>query len=419
MRMNEMFKKLRNRMLLFNMISISIVILLALSFIYFVTYSNLEREHQRELQVMINLPFVPENPFYGNKNIFIPAPERFGAGYRVSFVLFVRNDKIEFVNSYLNFEEDIYIEALEKTENKLTGKISLAGRKWAFLKIDYPLDGYQILKIAFLDVTNNTNTINTLLLTLALTGLLVLIIILFFSYHFANKAVKPIEDSYNKQKQFIADASHEFKTPLAVISANIDAIQSSTNETVESQKEWFGYIRTELKRSTKLVDDLLYLVKAEIVNNDQKTPFSLSLACETACASMEAVLYESGINIETNIAKDIIIYGDEEKLTQVLYILLDNAGKYTPRNGKVWLSLSAEKGRAILRVINTGKRIPRDELKRIFERFYRPDASRSQDTGGFGLGLSIAKTIVDRSDGEISVDSNDETTTFTVRLKLA
>ncbi len=121
----EMFKKLRNRMLLFNMISISVVILLALSFIYFVTYSNIEREHNRELQVMINMPFVPENPFTGDMNIFIPAPERFSPGYRVSFVMLVQNENIEFVNSYLDFEDSVYIEALEKLVQNLLGKLHL------------------------------------------------------------------------------------------------------------------------------------------------------------------------------------------------------------------------------------------------------------------------------------------------------
>ncbi len=415
----EMFNKLRNRMLLFNMISISVVILFALSFIYFVTYSNIKREHNRELQLMINMPFVPDSPFTGDMNIFIPAPERFSPGYRVSFVMLVQNENIEFVNSYLDFENSVYIEALEKTGSKSSGKITLEGRKWAYLKSNFPLDGFQHQKIAFLDVTNNTNTIRTLLLTLAITGLLVLLVILFFSYRFADKAVQPIEDSYNKQRQFVADASHEFKTPLAVISANIDAIQSSPHETVESQNEWFGYIRAELKRSTKLVDDLLYLAKAEIVEYDHDTPFNLSQACETACASMEAVLYENDIQMETNIDEDVIIPGDGEKITQVLYILLDNAGKYASKNGKVWFSLTKERGKAVIRVINTGNRIASDEMNNIFERFYRPDASRSQETGGFGLGLSIAKTIVDRSDGDIFVDSNDETTTFTVRLKIA
>lgn len=113
-------------MLLFNMISISVVILLALSFIYFVTYSNIEREHNRELQVMINMPFVPENPFTGDMNIFIPAPERFSPGYRVSFVMLVQNENIEFVNSYLDFEDSVYIEALEKKlVQNLLGKLHL------------------------------------------------------------------------------------------------------------------------------------------------------------------------------------------------------------------------------------------------------------------------------------------------------
>lgn len=415
-----MFKKLRNHMLLFNMIAISFVIVIAFSVIYFSTYNNMERENERQLQAISSIPFVSNLPLPGGSEELPGIPERFGADYRVSFVLIVKNGKLENVNSRLDFEDRVYEEALEKTGEKNAGKIALDGRNWAYMVSDMPLSGTnQYEQIVFLDITNGTETLRELLIDLSCVGLAVLLVLLFLSYRFAIHAVRPIEESFNKQKQFIADASHELKTPIAIISANIDAIEMSANESVESQKEWLGYIRAELKRTGKLVDSLLYLAKAENVDFDKNTPFNLSHACETACASMEAMLYDGGISLDTMIKENIIISADGEKITQVLYILLDNAGKYTPPHGRVEVSLRLEHEWAIVRVSNTGQGIAARDLPKIFDRFYRPDASRSQETGGFGLGLSIAKTIVERSGGEISAESVGGMTTFTVRLKLA
>lgn len=413
-----MFKKLRNHMLLFNMITVSLVIITAFSVIYFVIYNNTERENERQLQAMSAMPFVPNRPFPGDSEERFDIPQRFGTDYRVSFVLLVRNGQLENVNSHLDFEDSIYEEALEKIGEKLSGKIALGGRTWAFMISEMPqnrTNPYE--RIVFLDITNGEKTLTDLFITLSCVGLAVLFVLLWFSYRFAVRAVRPIEESYNKQRQFVADASHEFKTPLAIIGTNIDVIEMSARETVESQKEWFGYIRAELKRTTKLVDNLLYLAKSEHVTFDKNTPFHLSRACETVCASMEAMLYDSGISLDMKIKDNIIILADGEKITQVLYILLDNASKYTPSHGRILFLLGLEYERAVVRVSNTGQGIASEDLPKIFDRFYRPDASRSQETGGFGLGLSIAKTIVERSGGEITAESDGEMTTFTVRLK--
>lgn len=422
-----MFKKLRNHMLLFNMITIFFIIVAAFSVIYFATYSNLERENERRLQAMSAMPFVSNRPFPvesgerfpvdGDERL--PVPERFGADYRVSFTLFTENGYLNNVNSHLDFVYGVYEEALEKIGEKSKGKITLANRKWAFMVSQVPVNSpNQYEQIVFLDISNGAETLRGLLITLSFVGLAALMVLFWFSYRFALRAVGPIEESYNKQKQFVADASHEFKTPLAIISANIDAIETSAKESVESQGEWFGYIRAELKRAEKLVDNLLYLARAEGVNFDRNAPFNLSRVCETTCASMEAVLYDSGVSFDAEIKENVIVAADGEKITQVLYILLDNASKYTPGDGRITVSLEQEHDRAVLRVSNTSQGIAAEDLPKIFDRFYRPDTSRSQETGGFGLGLSIAKTIVERSGGEISAESSGGVTIFTVRLKL-
>jgi len=414
-----MFKKLRNKMLLFNMTTVSIVILTAFSVIYFVTYSNTERENRRQLRTMTAMPFVASRPAREGKNEPVPVPGWFfGTDYRVSFILFTKNGRLENINSHLDFDDSFYAEALEKIAGKPAGKITLGARRWAYMTSEAPMyETSQYRQIVFLDITNSVKTLRDLLITLSCTGIAVLLVLFWFSYRFAERAIRPIEESYNKQKQFVADASHEFRTPLSIISANIDAIEASANESVESQKEWFGYIRAELKRTAKLVDNLLYLAKAENVDYERNTPFDLSRACETACTSIEAMLYDNGISLDTKIKENITILADGEKITQVLYVLLDNAGKYTPRNGRIIFSLDIEQEWAVIRVSNTGQGIDPKDITKIFDRFYRPDTSRSQETGGFGLGLSIAKTIVERSGGRINAESSGGITTFTVWLK--
>jgi two-component system sensor histidine kinase CiaH len=414
-----MFKKLRNQMLLFNIITISLVIVVAFSVVYFATYNKIEHENKRRLQAMSMMPLRPNRPFPGGGIERSFALEKFGADYRVSFVLFAKNGELKNINSHLDFEDSVYKEALGKIGKRPMGKITLGGRRWAYMISLVSLYGQnQYEQIVFLDITNGIKTLRALLITLTGVGFAALLVLFWFSYYFAARAVRPIEESYYKQRQFVADASHEFKTPLAIISANIDAIEASAKESVESQKEWFGYIRAELQRSTKLVDNLLYLAESENVNLDGNAPFNLSHACETVCASLEAVLYETGISLDTKIKGDIIVPSDGEKITQVLYILLDNAGKYTPRHGRIMVSLGLEQEWAVLRVSNTGQGIAAGDMSKIFDRFYRPDVSRSQETGGFGLGLSIAKTIIERCGGEISGESGESLTTFMVRLRV-
>ena len=423
-----MFKKLRNNMIIFNMLTLSFVILTAFSLIFATTYANTERTNERKLKEMSAIGIMPSRPFFSDKNEVIQVQERFSAEYAASFSLFIRNEEIEYINSHLDFDDNTYIEAFEKVGNSETGKISLNGRKWMFSAASMVLNGrnnYSIpdrnsyTHIVFLDITNSTEILQVLLLTLLCVGVFVMLILFFISYHFSARAVLPIEEGYNKQKQFVADASHELRTPLAIISANIDAIETSGEESVESQKEWFGYIRAELKRTAKLVGDLLYLAKAENFVPQSNLPINLSNVCEAACASMEAVLYEADISLNTEIDEGIHVIGDEEKIKQVIYILLDNAGKYTPNGGSVKVSLRKEQEKAIVQVMNSGTQIDSHERSKIFERFYRPDVSRSQETGGFGLGLSIAKTIIERIGGDISVQSTAEYTTFTICLKLS
>ena len=404
-------------MLLINMVTIALAIITAFSVIYVVTANNIAQENENWLVAMSSRPIHFDDTAVVDPAQTVVVPDKFNADYRVSFALDIDDGVITNIDSHLDMGTDFYETALAQIESDTSGQITLEGRTWAYQVSEVnPLDPTEIIAV-FLDVTANLKTLNDLLMTLVGVGIGVLALLLWFSYRFTLKAVSPIEESYNKQKQFITDASHEFKTPLAIISANLEAIEISPNETVASQQEWFGYIKAELLRARKLVDQLLLMAKMENQGPAMVEVFDLSRACNLAGASMEAVYYENDISLDTRITPDIRIIGDGQGIVQILYVLLDNAGKYTPANGSVSFTLDNDHDWAVIKIANTSMPIAQEDLLKIFDRFYRLDASRSQETGGFGLGLFIAKTIVERAGGKIAVTSLEGITTFTVKLK--
>lgn len=413
-----MFRRLRNNMLVFNMLTVSLVMALAFSTVYFVNWANARRTTQDQLTSMIVSSSAMGRMRMGGRGPM--AAGMFQPTLGMSFIVTTSGGAIESVASRVDFDESVYEEAIRQVAAHSTGEVEVAGHRWAFQKVTWSDTGegaYE--RISFVDITESKHLLQNLRYTLLGVGAVMLLAIYYLSRRFAERAVAPIQESYEQQQRFVADASHELRTPLAVIGANIDAIESSPGETVESQSQWFGYVKSELARTGKLVDDLLYLARSEGDVADEVGPFNLSRTAEAAGASMEALLHERGVEFSSEVADGIVVRGDGERLAQVVYILLDNAAKYTPEGGTVSLALARESGSAVLRVANTGNGIAREDLPRIFDRFYRPDDSRTSATGGTGLGLSIALAIVGNSGGSIGAESADGLTTFTVRLRLA
>lgn len=425
-----MFKRLRNRLLLLNMTIISIVIVVALAIIYFMTYTNIQKENQDKLES------IPIFAAIASGAPDIQAPQvnlvRVPVDYSPSFAILVdSNGQVMDVLSYIDMPDEVYYQVAEEmwSTGRQEGTISFENRKWQYRisplehKIVVRENGQRVVygeglyQMAFLDITDSSMTLTRLLITLVLVGIAMLFFLFGVSFHFANRSIRPIEDSWRKQKQFVADASHELKTPLAIINANTDALLASGGRTVNSQKKWIDYIRSEAGRMSKLVNDMLYLAKAEDTRKGQ-TPFDVSNTVLDAIASMEAVMFEKGIRLTQSIEPNVIVKGDGEEIKQAVLILLDNAVKYTDENGGVVdITLRRSRGRAVLSITNSGKGIPTDELPVVFDRFYRCDPSRSRETDGYGLGLSIAKAIVEGSGGSIHAESTETSTTLTVVLK--
>ncbi len=237
--------------------------------------------------------------------------------------------------------------------------------------------------------------------------LVFLVGLLFFSqmaWWLSKSVAKPVEEAFNRQRQFVSDASHELKTPIAVISANISALEQEQN-----CGKWLGYIKMENERMGQLVADMLYLAREDSgAVSYEMLPFDFANMAACAVLPFESLAYEQGKHLFLEVPDGPLeVVGDQKKLKQAVIILTDNAMKNSDRGAEIRVSVGRSGQRAFVRVYNTGQGIPASERKRIFDRFYRSDRSRNRDTGGCGLGLPIAWTIASGHGGKILVESEE------------
>ena len=233
------------------------------------------------------------------------------------------------------------------------------------------------------------------------------------AYLLIRKMLRPVQAAFERQKQFVWDASHEFKTPLAVISANAEVLSREIGP-----NEYLGYIQSEVRRADSLVQSLLTLARMDKGTvAAELTRFNLSDALLGVALPFESTVFEAGRTLETDIPEGIYLKGDEAMLQQLTVILLSNALKYSDPDGLIRLSLAAKGRGAVITVYNTGQGIAPENLEKIFDRFYREDASHNSQVAGNGLGLAIARTIAQAHRGRIQAESvPGESATFTVTL---
>ena len=263
----------------------------------------------------------------------------------------------------------------------------------------------------------NTKKINSrLLLTLVISISLLLgfeIIIYYISKKLTKRITKPAQESFDKQRDFIADASHELKTPLAVIMASSDELKSD-----KKNIKYIENIKYESERMNNLIKSLLDLSKLEngVSINNYKDE-NISKIIEKTSSVFDSIAYEQRVSIETNIEKDIIFKCSKDEIERLISILIDNAIKHSYKDSVIKVNLYKDKNSIIIEVINTGNPINPGDEEKIFERFYRADKSRNREANRYGLGLAIAKNIVNNHKGNIKAFSKDNTTTFKIILK--
>ena len=211
------------------------------------------------------------------------------------------------------------------------------------------------------------NMLFQLLKTLVLIGFISLIVLLFISIYLTNKSIVPIKETFEKQKQFIADASHELKTPLAIIKTNTSLVLSHPDDTIKNQSKWINYINLQTDRMSELISEMLSLAKMYTAENKLPlSPINISKIVESMILMFDAVIYENNIELETNISKNLFINGDKESLKKLFSIIMDNAIKHTNKNGNITVSLFSDKNKVKMIIRNTGEGIAPEHLERIF-----------------------------------------------------
>lgn len=277
----------------------------------------------------------------------------------------------------------------------------------------YRQDGLLSVRIAFMDSSFEQSILRSMAMTIVLIGLAALLVLFLCSYWLSGLIIRPVQQSWDAQRRFLSDASHELKTPLTVILSSAELLK----ESVPDKNSYVDNICTESRRMKRLVEDMLFLSRMENLPDREMTLLDLSeLACELAMR-FEPVAFEAGHPLQDQIESGITVRGDRERLYQALGALLDNAVKYAAPHTPVRFSLNRAGKNACVLVENEGTPIPPEQQAHLFERFYRVDASRSQKEG-FGLGLAIARSAAQLHKGTLRCESDLHSTRFYLTLPL-
>lgn len=257
--------------------------------------------------------------------------------------------------------------------------------------------------IAFLDCSRELSTFADFLKISVLIGLCSLIVVGLLVVLFSGLVVRPVQKNYAAQKRFITDANHELKTPLTVIGASCDVLEMQSGE-----NEWIYNIRAQVKRLTSLTEQLVLLAKVE--EDDSRivfADFSLTEVAQSAAEEYKASAISLNKRFNADIAGNVTVCGNVNMIERLFSLMLDNAFKYSDENGEINLTVKRKGRNAEIVLENSTDGVPRGDLNALFERFYRPDDSRSKNTGGFGIGLSAARAVVEKHGGKISAYSKD------------
>lgn len=412
-----MFKKSRRKIVAAIM---SILVLLwvgTLGIIYASSYFEMAKQNEQMLKAHAEMYVLPQsfegmippnrpNPD-GNHGLdpgFAQSP-MFQLSTFYTVAVFYDGDVIEIKNEPPTVHTDDDLQKLAEDIIK-SGKSTGTENNLAFYKADK--GGYTL--VTFMDNTVVNENAMTLFRYTLIFGGVALVLFFFLSVFLARKIVNPLEESYQKQKQFISDAGHELKTPVSVVSANAELLSREIGD-----NQWLQNIQYENERMGMLVGQLLDLARTENVTPQMEhIDFSRLVAGEVL--PFESVAFEKGLVLNSNITNGISIEGNGTQLKQIVSILLDNAIRHSKEQGEVYLSLTKEHGFAKLSVINKGDEIPTEQREQIFERFYRVDTARNSEDKHYGLGLAIAKAIATSHKGHIEVQCFDGFVEFRVQI---
>ena len=423
-----MIRRFKTRFIIMTMVLVGIVSLAAFSAIAFMNYNDIKSEVDNSLARSVEAdPFNPtELPNLGQMN---------GNDNRQEFKRGTASSKIPIYSVTIYFgdlehiivnssstaqmDSDIAQEAVEAVVNSGEGQ-GILREYGLYYKMSESLTGY---RIAFADTSVVTDDIGKNVLMLFGFWVVLMLAIFAITIFLSRYVARPVENAWKDQQRFIADASHELKTPLTIIMADATILSDNSDKTVEEQRAWVDGISAEASRMQRLTEDMLTLAQADagIDRSQLMSDMDFSSTVEMQVLQFDAVAFERGLTIEDEVEEGLHIVGDGLRIENMVKTLLENACKYAEKPSTIHVKLAKRKNEAVFSVHNAGKPIPAEDLPHLFDRFYRSDKARVHEgeTASFGLGLSIAKSTVELHGGTIGVKSDEGGTTFTVRMPLS
>ena len=424
-----MFKRSRKKIILAIMGSLILLFAITLSVILLASYREIRQENMEMLKRHVELYYL-ENETGGPSDAPPDTqpdarPDRPGASapeppgkppldqkpdYQLSTfysVAFGENDTVIAVD---NGEKEVYSEEeLIRIAKEILAGNNASGRSGSLSYIAERRPDYTL--VAFMDNTVSESGLNTLFRNVLIIGGAAILVMFFISLYLSGRIIRPLEENDQRQKQFVSDASHELKTPVAVISTNAEMLSREIGD-----NEWLANIQYENERMGGLIRQLLDLSRAENAEaQTEQVDFSRIAAGEAL--AFEMLAFEQGKTIQSDVEEGVQLTGNPTQLTQIVSVLLDNAIRHAAGR-EISLTLKHQGHAALLTVTNDGDAIPPDKLKHLFDRFYRVDEARTDDGHHYGLGLSIAKAITEKHGGSITVSCRDGKIRFTVSIPI-
>ena len=416
-----MFKKSRRKIVAAIMSILVVLWVGTLGIIYASSYFEMKKQNHQMLQgyaQMYTLPqtfeemIPPGRPMPGGNPSFKPGFDPESPKFQLSTFYAVAVSYDGDVLAISNEPPTVYSnEKLEHLAKRIIRNRTENGEEKNLVFCKFDKGGY--ILVAFMDNTVVNESAMTLFRYTLIFGIVALVLFFFLSVFLAKKIVEPLEQSYQKQKQFISDAGHELKTPVSIVSANAELLSRELGD-----NQWLQNIQYENERMGILVGQLLDLARTEnVVSQMEHIDFSRLVAGETL--PFESVAFEKGLVLSSDIASGIVVEGNGTQLKQLTSILLDNAIRHSKADGQVRLTLTKDHGAAELSVVNHGDEIPAEHREKIFERFYRMDPARNGEDKHYGLGLAIAKAIATAHHGHIEVRCYNGLVEFRVNLPIS
>lgn len=397
-----MLIKLRLRFTLATLLIASLLLSIVMATIILTTAliikSEIKGAINSSLDKAVDMDFSEKVSFENIKCMIVA--ERDGTYYTSRLEIYTEQEQSIIVHTMLSSEEQVFFTCLEKS----------------FVYESRTKDSMTIY--AIYDATGEIRTINHIWRINIISYTVLLVVIAFISWLLSSGMMKPVSDAVQKQKDLVANASHELKTPLTIIDTDITLAKNELDENHPSLK-WLNGIEAQTVRMNELIREMLELSRLESMVSVRFETVKISDLFESMTLELEAGCYEKNITMTTDIKKDLEIISDTEKIRKLISILLNNAYKYTPDGGNISINLGTKRNNIVFSVYNTGSGIPKEKIEHIFERFYKVDESHTGESSSFGLGLAIAKTLVDAVCGSIKCESKEgEYTIFKVSLPM-